>query len=316
MVFDRTNKLTLRTGRLEFTRLGWALGLSLAAHLLFWGGYEVSKHFDLAKKFRLPQWVQRLMAPPPVQAKQQPNREPAMFIDVREAQSVTEPPKDAKRYSDRNAIASNPDANKDLNEPKIDGEKTELQKTEDAGRRNQFNQLMPDPPKPEAEAKPKVTPGTMTVAKADLRPPQEKQRPRTLKDVMLKNQSPGKRAQQDGGATKRAELSYDVKITGFGAYDRALIDAVRSHWYNVLDSLSADNYQQGKVVVQFDLDHEGKVNNLNVLETTVSTSLEIPCVMAVRNPAAAGNGFGRWTREMRLAVGEDSRRITFTFHYY
>ncbi len=317
MVVDRTDKLTLRIGRLELTRLGWALALSLAAHLIFWGGYAVAKHFDLATKLRFPKWVQRLMAPPPVQAKTQPpTREPYVFIDVRDSQSVAEPPKDAVRYSDRNALAANPEANKDLNEPKIDGEKDQMQKTEDSAQRNKFDRLMPDPPKPEGESQPKPKPGTMTVAKADLRPPQERQRPRTLKEVLLTNQSPGKRSQQEGGAAKRAELSYDVKITGFGAYDRALIDAVKSHWYNVLDSLSADNYQQGKVVVQFDLDYEGKVNNLSVLESTVSTSLEIPCVMAVRNPAAAGNGFGKWSREMRLAVGEDSRRITFTFRYY
>lgn len=316
MVVDRTEKLTLRIGRLEFTKLGWALAISLAAHLMFWGGYAAAKHLKLPAWLHWPKWVQRLVAPPPAQTKQPPPREAYIFIDVRDAQSVAEPPKNAIRYSDRNAIAANPDANKALSEPKIEGEKNESQKTDDSGQRKKFDQLMPDA-QPEAEAKPKLAPGTMTVAKADLRPPQEKQRPRTLKDVVLKNsQSPGKRSQQDGGAAKRADISYDVKITGFGAYDRALIEAVKSHWYNVLDSLSADNYQQGKVVVQFDLDYEGKVSNLNVLESTVSTSLEIPCVMAVRNPAAAGNGFGKWTREMRLAVGEDSRRITFTFNYY
>jgi hypothetical protein len=35
------------------------------------------------------------------------------------------------------------------------------------------------------------------------------------------------------------------------------------------------------------------------------------CQKAIRDPAP----FGEWTREMRLAVGEDSRRITFTFYY-
>ena len=46
MVVDHTGKATLRIGRLEFTRLGWALAVSLAAHLVFWGGYAVAKHFD------------------------------------------------------------------------------------------------------------------------------------------------------------------------------------------------------------------------------------------------------------------------------
>lgn len=319
MAVDHTDSLTLRVGRLEFTRLGWALALSLAVHLVFWGGYAVVKHFDLAKKFQLPKWVQRLLTPPPVQAKNPPpNREPYMFIDVREAQSVAEAPKDATRYSDRNAIASNPDQNKDLNEPKIDGEKTELQKTEDAGRKSKFDQLMPDPPKPEAEAqpKPKLTPGTMTVAKAELKPPQEKQRPRTIRDAMLqKNQTPGQRAKQAGGAAQRPNTSYNVKATGFGAYDRMLIDAISSHWYNLLDNLSYDGYRQGKVVIQFDLNYKGGVTNVQIIENTVTDILALMCEKAIRDPASAGNGFGEWSREMRLAVGEDSRTITFTFYY-
>lgn len=316
MVVDQTGKVTLRVGRREFSRLGLALAVSLAAHLLFWGGYATVKHFNLTAKLKFPQWVQRLLTPPPrQQAKVEPqNREPYIFIDVREAQSVAEPPKNAIRYSDRNAIAANPDDNKNLNEPKVEGEKNELQKLDDAGRRNKFDQLMPDPPKPESEAQsqPKRAPGTMTVAKADLRPPQERQRPRTLRDVMLQNQAPGKRSQQDGGAKKPGDISYDVRTTEFGAYDRALIDAVRFHWYNLLDSLSAENYQQGRVVVQFDLDYQGKATNIRVLESTVSESLALWCVKAVNDPSP----YGEWTREMRMRIGEDSRRITFTFHYF
>jgi outer membrane biosynthesis protein TonB len=315
MAVNHTDTLTLRVGRLEFTKLGWAFAVSLALHLLFWGGYAVVKHFDLANKLQLPKWAQRLLAPPPVQAKQPPpNREPLMFIDVREAQSVAEAPKNATRYSDRNAIAANPEANQELNEPKIEGEKTELQKTEDAGRPNKFDQLMPDPPKPEPEvvAKPKIAPGTMTVAKADLRPPQQRQKPRTIREAMLqKNQTPGQRAKQDGGATQRPNTSYNVKATGFGAYDRAFIDAVSSRWYNLLDNLSYDGYRQGKVVVQFNLNYKGEITDINVIENTVTDMLALMCEKAVRDPAP----FGEWSREMRLAVGEDSRRITFTFYY-
>lgn len=313
MVVDHSDKVTLRIGRLEFSRLGWALVASLVAHLIFWSGYEVAKRYDLAAKLHLPAWMQRLMTPPPVEAKQQsPKNEPYMFIDVSQAQSVAEAPKNATRYSDRNAIAANPEENKDLNEPKIEGEKSELQKTEDSGRKNKFDQLMPDPPKPEVESKPKLTPGTMTVAKADLRPPQERQRPRTIKEAMMqRNQTPGQRAKQDGGATQRPNTSYNVKATGFGAYDRAFIDAVTSRWYNLLDNLSYDAYRQGKVVVQFSLNYKGEITDIKITENTVSEMLSLMCEKAIRDPAP----YGEWSREMRLAVGEDSRRITFTFFY-
>lgn len=295
-------------GRSDWKRLGWALAIAVGLHVLLF----------LALVFLAGVAIVMLGVQ---QAKTNPisekakDREPIMFIDVSEAQSIAEPPKDAIRYSDRNAIAANPDANKESNEPKIEGEKNELQKIDDEGRRNKFNQLMPDPPKPEpeAQAEPKRAPGTMTVAKAELKPPQERKRPRTMKDVALRNNpTPGKRSQQDGGASRRGDVSFDVKMTGFGTYDRALIDAVRHHWYNLLDSLSADNYQQGKVVVQFDLDYKGRATNVKVVESNVSESLAIWCVKAISDPSP----YGEWTREMRLAVGEDSRNVKFTFFYY
>jgi hypothetical protein len=304
----------LRIGRREFTRLSWALALSVAAHLIFWGGYKLGQHFDLTLKPWLPQWVQRWISPPPPHVaplSPPPTREPYLFVDVSQAQSVMEPPKDAFRYSDLNALAANPDENKNLNEPKIDGKSEESQKTEDTPRRNQFNQLMPDPPQPEPP-KPKPTPGTMTVAKADLRPPEERKRPRTIREAMLqKNQIPGQRAKQDGGAATRPYTSFSVKATGFGAYDRMFIDAVCSRWYDLLDNLSYEGYKQGKVVIQFTLTYKGEISEVEIKQNTVTDMLGLMCEKAIRDPAP----FGEWSREMRLAVGEDSRRITFTFLY-
>ncbi|MGC3958815.1 MAG: hypothetical protein QM813_13020 [Verrucomicrobiota bacterium] len=79
----------------------------------------------------------------------------------------------------------------------------------------------------------------------------------------------------------------------------------------MLDNLSYDAYRQGKVVVQFNLNYKGEITDIKVTENTVSEMLSLMCEKAIRDPAP----FGEWTREMRLAVGEDSRRITFTFFY-
>jgi outer membrane biosynthesis protein TonB len=315
MGVDRTGKITLRIGRTEVNRVVAALVLSVLVHALLWGGLAVSRHFKLSLRIPWPAWLQRVVTPsppPPPPA----TREPYLFVDVREYQSVPNPPKDATRYSDRNAIAANPDVNKDQNEPRIEGEKNEQQNLEDANRRNKFDQLMPDPPKPEPapepDAAPKIAPGPMTVAKADLQPPPERKRPRTIREAMLqKNQMPGRKSEQAGGAMQRANASFNVKATGFGAYDRMLIDAISDRWYNLLDNLSYDNYQQGKVVVQFTLSYRGDITDVRVAQNTVSDMLSLMCEKAVRDPAP----FGEWSREMRLAVGEDSRRITFTFFY-
>jgi len=313
----KTDALTLRVDRLELTRLGWALVLSLVLHLLCWGSYSVGKHFHWWERIKLPAWVQKLTQPAIRQQVKQPlvNREPPlMFVDVSQPSAVE--PKDAKYYSDRNSIASNPEVNKDTNVPKIDGKQENVPKTEDV-ERNKFP-LMPDPPKPVEEAKaeeapkPKIAPGTMTVAKADLKPQPERKRPRTIKEALLqRNQLPGQKMKQPGGAQQRPNTGYDVKATGFGAYDRAFIDAVSSRWYDLLDNMSYDAYRSGYVKLEFNLNYDGRITEMKVLETTVTETLTLLCQKGVLDPAP----FDRWPREMRLMVGEDKRRITFTFYY-
>src|SRR5678810_1047162 len=125
------------------------------------------------------------------------------------------------------------------------------------------------------------------------------------------HQIPGQKAKQDGGAQQRPNTSYTVKATGFGAYDRAFIDAVSSRWYDLLDNMSYDAYQPGRVKLEFLLNYDGRITEMKILETTVSETLTLLCQKAVLDPAP----FDKWPREMRLMIGEDSRRITFTFFY-
>ncbi|HEX5223184.1 MAG TPA: hypothetical protein VFZ59_26735 [Verrucomicrobiae bacterium] len=307
--------MTLRVERPELTRLGWALAVSLVLHFFCWGTYAVGKKYHLWERLKMPDWVLKLTTPPVrPEVKQPVNREPPlMFVEV--VQPSVEPPKDAKFYSDQNSVASNPDLNEASNIPKIDGSQENVPKTEDAPR-NKFP-LMPDPPKVQEQAqedvapKPKISPGTMTVAKADLKPQPERTRPRTLKEAMLRNQIPGQKVKQSGGAQQRPETGLDVKATGFGAYDRAFIDAVSKRWYDLLDNMSYDAYQPGRVKLEFLLNYDGRITEMKILDTTVSETLSLLCQKAVLDPAP----FEKWPREMRLMIGEDSRRITFTFFY-
>jgi hypothetical protein len=318
MTGRRPDTVTLRLARLDLTSLGRALALSLALHLFFWGTYAIGHHFLWWDKVRWPAWVKKLSPPPlPLQAKQPPaNREPPlMFVDVSSLQAVTEVPKETKFYSDKNSVAANPELDRDANLPKLDGSQTQVAKTEDAARKK-FDQLMPDPPKPkpetDTETKPKLTPGTMTIAKAELKPQTEKTRPRTIKEALLqRNQMPGQKAKLDAGAQQRPDASYDVKATGFGAYDRAFIDAVSSRWYDLLDSMSYDGYRSGQVVVEFNLNYDGRITEMKLVKSTVTETLALLCQKAVLDPSP----FDKWPREMRLMIGEDSRRITFTFFY-
>jgi len=311
--------LTLRVDRPELTRLGWALAFSLVLHLCFWGTYSVGKKLHWWERMHMPAWVQRLTQPRFTQPVKPPpaNREPPlMFVEV--THPSAEPPKETKNYSDQNSIASNAESDKAAVVPKIDGKQEHVLKTEDV-ERNKFP-LMPNPspPKPKEESpeevapKPKLSPGTMTVARADLKPQPEHRRPRTIKEALLqRNQLPGQKMKQSGGVQKLGHIAPDAKMTGFGAYDRAFIDAVSSRWYDLLDNMSYDAYRSGYVKLEFNLNYDGRITEMKVLDTTVTETLTLLCQKAVVDPAP----YDRWPREMRLMIGEDSRRITFTFFY-
>lgn len=311
----------MRVGRLELTSLALAFVLSLALHLGFWGTYLLGKHFHWWDKVRWPAWVQKLTQPPSSQPKQPPvNREPPlMFVEVAEPSVVA--PKETKFYSDQNAVAANLEPKRDAKVPEIDGKQEHVIKTEDVAR-NKFP-LAPDPPKPpppapekepveDAQPKPAPAPGTMTVAKADLKPQPVHKRPRTIKEALLQRHlSPGQKMKQAGGVDRRGRVSPDAKMTGFGAYDRQFIDAVKSRWFDLLDNMSYDAYRSGYVKLEFNLNYDGRITEMKVLETTVTETLTLLCQKAVLDPAP----FDRWPREMRLMIGEDTRKITFTFYY-
>lgn len=333
MTAERAHAASLRLARLDFTRLAWAFALSLAVHGLGWGVYSVGQHYQLWEKLRWPAWVQKLtqsLSKPPDPAEPRPTvtpHPPLVFVEVSPSQATSEAPKEAPFYSDKNSQAANPEPEKETDVPKITGTQTQVAKTEDVPR-NPFDKLMPAPPAPtppppeepapQARPKPQLEPGDLALAKPSPKPQpdtgtEERRRPRTIREAMARQpQIPGQKMKQEGGVrAQRLEASFDAKATPFGAYDRAFIDAVASRWYDLLDNVSYDGYRRGLVRLQFHLNYDGRITEMKVVENTVTETLSLLCQKAVLDPAP----FDKWPREMRLMVGEDYRRITFTFYY-
>jgi len=319
MGVPKTEALSLRVGRLELTSLSLAFALSLGLHLFCWGAYSLGKHLHWWERMRLPAWVQRLTqrtASPSVKQPPITREPPLVFVEVN--RPSPEPPKETRNYSDQNSVAANLDSDQPSKVPKIDGTQEHVLKTEDAPRDRFPLQPAPPPAKPKVETPaeesppPKPAPGTMTVAKAELKPQPERKRPRTIKEALLqRHQLPGQKMKQSGGVDQRGHIAPDAKMTGFGAYDRAFIDAVSSRWYDLLDNLSYDSYHSGYVKLEFNLNYDGRITEMKILETTVPDTLTLLCQKAVLDPAP----YDRWPREMRLMIGGDERRITFTFYY-
>jgi hypothetical protein len=161
MSIARMPRWSLRLEQAEFSRLAWAFAISLAFHLLVYGGYHTGKKYNLWQNLHWPTWLQppkiltdllikKKQSPPP------PQRQdiPLMFVNVNPAQATAEPPKDAKYYSDKNSRAANPEADRITDTPKIDGKQTDVVKTEDVAR-PKFTPLQPSPPsEPPKETKP------------------------------------------------------------------------------------------------------------------------------------------------------------------
>lgn len=319
---------SLRLDRLAYTRLTWALAISLMFHLFCFGGYEVGKKFNLWEALRLPEWLRRL-TPAAMMAKQPPKppmEVPVIYVDVSQQQETTQAPKDAKYYSSRNSQAANPDADKEANTPKIDGKQTQIVKTDDTPR-SPRDKLQPDVSRlnrEQEEQKPKpaqpVPPGDLAMAKPDaqLRPDDGKAdlpRPRTIKEALMRQnrtQLVGEKMKQEGGAKQSLQMtSLDARSTTFGQYDAEFINSVQARWYDLLDNISYSGYRNGRVVVQFHLYYDGRITDVKLLDNNVGEMLGLLCQKAVLDPAP----YDKWPREMRLEVGKDYREIQFTFYY-
>ena len=305
---------SLRFSSLESRRLALALALSLAAHLLAWGGCEVGKQLGVWQRLHLPAWVHSLKFNVlPVRPLVQ-ETEPVVFMDVNPEQATIEAPKNAKYYSSQNSRAANPEANRNANIPQLNGKQTEVAKTEDVTRPN-FSKLQPAAPEvnPQQEARhPMLDPGDLTLAK--LEDSQQQERPRTLKQVTAQqNRLPGQQKKEEGGVQRQALVpSFDAKATPFGVYDAAFIEAVTQRWYDLLDSRQFARDRSGKVILQFHLNYDGRISDMKVTENTVGDVLGYVCQKAVMDPAP----YAKWPTDMREMMNADYREITFTFYYY
>src|SRR5690348_11707543 len=97
-------QVTLRQERAESSRLVWAFVISLALHLVFFGGYETGKKYNWWANLHWPAWLSpvkrladALTKKPPLQPAKplQPSEPPLLFVDVNPAYASTEAPKDA-----------------------------------------------------------------------------------------------------------------------------------------------------------------------------------------------------------------------------
>lgn len=312
---------SLRLSPRELRRLGLVLALSLLAHALGWGGYEVGKGLGWWQRLHWPVWLHRLVSAKTLPSQPKSDEQQLTFVDV--SQPTAEAPKTAKYYSSRNSLAADAThGDKDL--AQINGKQTEIAKTENVPKPD-FNKLQPARPAQPAKPEPQVTakttpPGDLALGKPDdsesknqQRP--QPQRPRTIREALAQqtHQLAGPAMQQEGGARRHALVpAFDVQATPFGEYDAAVFEAIQQYWNNELDSQQFAMDRTGRVTVQFRLNYDGTVTDVQILSSTVGVLLGSVCQNAIEGPSP----FAPWPSDMRRMVGENYRQITVTFIYY
>ena len=314
---------SLRHGRPDNRRLQWALALSLMAHLLCWGGYELSQRMGWLEQLKKLSWLHHPAKPVPPVPPPAVTQEPELtFLQVAEADPV--PPQKPKFYSNNNSHAANPDPDKNLDTPKLNGQQTDMVRTETAPRTKitKAPQATAEPAQQQTQSPPPsnaVKPGDTAQNKPQDAEPQPEPphppRPRTIKDALAQqpNQIQGREMRQEGG-THRIALrpSFDAQETAFGDYDAQFTQAVQQKWDDLLDSQRFADDRTGHVVLRFHQNYDGTITEITTLENTVGPLYGYLCMRALTEPAP----YARWPEDMRRLIGGNFREMTFTFYYY
>ncbi len=168
-------------------------------------------------------------------------------------------------------------------------------------------------------AKPPQKPGDLAMVKPEqtapkVESPTPKPRPRTIKEALANKPSippPSQMLSQEGGVRRRLEISaVDARATPFGAYDEALIAAIRNCWFNLLDQQNYAADYRGRDVLHFRLHQDGRITDVSVEENTAGPVPALLCQAAVDKP----NPYPPFPSDMRRVAGE-TRNIQFTFYY-
>ncbi|MEO8428245.1 MAG: hypothetical protein ABI651_14135 [Verrucomicrobiota bacterium] len=320
-----------------------AFAISIAFHLALFGSLEMNQRFRWLNKNPLITWLKEALLQPLVTLPKETTKSapdtrpevPLLFVDVDPAQAVLEPPQETKYYSSLSSRAANPDPKTDANVPRIDGQQIKIPKSFDTLRPQPIPVPPAQPPQEkQSESKADETTlkrkggqpeGDLSLAKPQLNsgPSQDNPghselraspppRPRTLAAARQQNGIVvAPKMKQEGSVKRSGSVSLDVKGTAFGAYDAAIIAAVQQRWYDLLDERKYASDGTGKAVLEFRLNHDGKISNMKTAESDVSDLLTLLCQRAVMDPSP----YARWPDDMRRLVGGNFREVRFTFYY-
>ena len=114
--------------------------------------------------------------------------------------------------------------------------------------------------------------------------------------------------QQNAGTARLGAPSLDVRLTGYGDYDARFFAAISIAWRKQIKNRS---WVASTVKVDFNLHADGRIDEVQIHDTTAASILQFFCREAIEQPAP----FESWSNEMRAQLGPGPRRCRITFNY-
>ncbi len=122
---------------------------------------------------------------------------------------------------------------------------------------------------------------------------------------------PGPLADNNRAASRAGIVAVDSRFSEFGAYQQRMIEAISRQW-NLLGSRYDLSSAYGtQVLIEFWLDTEGQLSNLQVLFSTSTQTGAGLCQQAILSTAP----YGVWTQEMVNTLGSLPQRVRINFLY-
>jgi len=258
------------------------------------------------------------------------------FMETDASQVTGEEPKNARFYSANSTVAANPEnpSGKTGDTPYLNGNETRMASTENVHPQPPGAAAMPvpqptTPPAAPQTVAPKQVEPVKKLAVTGLKVIEEKKvamLEQPVESPRMVNHSPAPvRPARSGssreiatakshatamGVSRIGVAAFNVASSPFGEYDKALIFAVQSRWYALLNEKRMDVHA-GTVVLQFDLQADGSVANMVMKENSAGMDLGLYCEKAIVESAP----FAPYSDAQKHLIGSDAREIIFTFYY-
>jgi hypothetical protein len=136
--------------------------------------------------------------------------------------------------------------------------------------------------------------------------PQPMPRPRLSPKVL-----PGPMLDSRTYAVRMGAIAFDAKFSQFGHYLQRMFETIQLQWYSLLNDITiGQENRPAYVVIEYDLDKDGRVVATRVLETNAGDLGTLLCKDAIEARAP----FGPWTRQMIDQLGEQQTiRLRFIY---